>query len=148
MAQVTSFILNAHREAQTKAFAKKLASEISIPNIILLEGDLGAGKTTFTKGFLSFFGVSEAEVQSPTFAYVNQYFCNSLTISHFDLYRLNSDEEFLALGFEEYLFSSDICLIEWPQIITPILTQSPHLKITLSFKDEESRKLEVSHVEV
>jgi len=148
MAQVTSFTLNTNGETQTKAFAKKLASEISTPNIILLEGDLGTGKTTFTKGFLSFFGISETEVQSPTFAYVNQYFCNSLTISHFDLYRLNSEEEFLALGFEEYLFASDLCLIEWPQIITPILTPSPYLKITLSFKDEKSRRLEVSHVEV
>lgn len=99
--------------------AKFLAKSLSSGDTVVLTGELGSGKTKFTEGFLSYFGL-ENEISSPTFNIVNQYSKNSVNIYHFDVYRLSDIEEFYAIGGEEY-FEKGICLIEWGELIEDAL---------------------------
>jgi len=98
--------------------------------ILLFKGDLGSGKTTLIKNICNFLSVNE-EVTSPTFSLVNQYRDNEgKKIYHFDLYRLESLEEVVDIGFEEYLDSGNWCLIEWPEIAEELIDHE-HLLIQL-----------------
>jgi len=103
-------------------------------------GDLGSGKTKFTEGFLSYFGLEE-EISSPTFTIVNEYHANNQNIYHFDVYRLSSSDEFYAIGGEQY-FDNGICLIEWGEQIKETLPKE-YLQIhfTRDFKNETKRTL-------
>jgi tRNA threonylcarbamoyladenosine biosynthesis protein TsaE len=105
-------------------------------NIVLLKGDLGAGKTTFVKHFVDYLGGEICDVDSPTFSIVNTYKLNSDTIHHFDLYRLNSAEEIEDIGFMEYIDSSDLCFIEWPEKIAEFLPLDRviHIDIAVSLE--------------
>lgn len=107
---------------QVLAVAQKLSEELKHKAIITLSGDLGAGKTTLVKKLLKCWGVQDA-ILSPTFTYVNRYKNDQgQKIFHFDLYRISSLDQFLELGFDEYLHEpNSVCLIEWPQIISPVL---------------------------
>lgn len=109
-------------ETDTKNLAKKLASQLSVGDIIILSGELGSGKTKFTEGFLSFFGL-ENEISSPTFTIVNEYGNDKIKIFHFDVYRLEDLDEFYAIGGDEY-FNSGICIIEWGELIKNALPDS------------------------
>lgn len=111
-----------HSEKDTIGFAKKLASNLKTGDIIVLNGDLGSGKTKFTEGILSFYGL-ENEVSSPTFTIVNEYKKNDLSIFHFDVYRLEDVDEFYEIGGDEY-FDKGICVIEWGNFISDALP--PH----------------------
>lgn len=84
-------------------------------NILLLKGNLGAGKTTFTQFLLKDLG-SEDEVNSPTYSIVNEYSSSKGKIYHFDLYRLKNIEEVYDIGIEEYLDNAFLCIIEWPEV--------------------------------
>lgn len=84
-------------------------------NILLLKGNLGAGKTTFTQFLLKSLG-SEDEVNSPTYSIVNEYSSPKGKIYHFDLYRLKNIEEVYDIGIEEYLDNAFLCIIEWPEV--------------------------------
>ncbi|WP_295229721.1 tRNA (adenosine(37)-N6)-threonylcarbamoyltransferase complex ATPase subunit type 1 TsaE [uncultured Chryseobacterium sp.] len=84
-------------------------------NILLLKGNLGAGKTTFTQFLLKNLGTKD-EVNSPTYSIVNEYTTAKGKIFHFDLYRLKSIEEVYDIGMEEYLDNSYLCIIEWPEV--------------------------------
>ena len=96
-------------------------------------GDLGAGKTKFTEGFLSFWDL-QGEISSPTFTIVNEYSNDDINIYHFDVYRLEDVSEFYAIGGEEY-FSSGICIIEWGELIEEAL---PDDYIKISFEKDNS----------
>ena len=132
-----------HNEKETKNFAKKLASYLNIGDIIILSGELGAGKTKFTEGFLSYFGL-ENEVSSPTFTIVNEYKNNNITIFHFDVYRLEDVDEFYAIGGEEY-FNSGICIIEWGEYIRDALPRE-YIEIIFnkSLSNENIRNLNIN----
>ena len=121
---------------------------------IMLYGDMGAGKTTFTKVFCQHFGVDSA-TSSPTFSLVNEYFysdtegvLNAKTkgkdgqkvIHHLDLYRLKNLEEAMDIGIEDYLYDDSYCLIEWPHIIEPIMPDDV-LKISIELIDDSMRKI-------
>lgn len=121
-----------HSEDNTLDFAKKIASFMKLGDIIILNGDLGSGKTKFAEGFLSFFGLRN-EVSSPTFTIVNEYNAKDINIFHFDVYRLSSSDEFYAIGGEDY-FSSGICIIEWGNIIKDVL---PNDFIEISFSKSD-----------
>lgn len=127
------FVSNSEQE--TICFAKKLASKLNIGDIIILSGDLGSGKTKFTEGILTYFGL-ENEISSPTFTIVNEYNTDKLPIYHFDVYRLSDIDEFYAIGGEEY-FSKGICIIEWGELIEDIIP-SDYIKITFSKNLENS----------
>lgn len=103
----------------TMEIAKKLAPFLKKGDIVVLNGDLGSGKTKFVEGFLSYFGLQN-EISSPTFTIVNEYMASPVPIYHFDVYRLSDSEEFYAIGGEEY-FDKGICLIEWGNIIEEVL---------------------------
>ena len=105
---------------ETIGIAKRLASKLNKKDIIVLTGDLGAGKTKFTEGFLSYFGL-ENEISSPTFTIVNEYNSNDINIFHFDVYRLKDSSEFYEIGGEEY-FEKGICIIEWGELISDVFS--------------------------
>ena len=132
-----------HNENETKNFAKKLASYLNIGDIIILSWELGAGKTKFTEGFLSYFGL-ENEISSPTFTIVNEYKNNNITIFHFDVYRLEDVDEFYAIGGEEY-FNSGICIIEWGEYIREALPKD-YIEIIFNknLSDENIRYLNIN----
>ena len=130
-------------EQETKNFAKKLASKLHIGDVIVLTGELGSGKTKFTEGLLSFFGL-ENEISSPTFTIVNEYKNNQTTIYHFDVYRLEDSDEFYAIGGEEY-FENGICIIEWGEIIQDVLPEN-HLTIKFE-KDNQNENKRILNIE-
>lgn len=131
-----------HSEKDTMNFAKSFASKMKSGDIIVLNGDLGSGKTKFTEGFLEFFGL-ENEISSPTFTIVNEYNAKDINIFHFDVYRLSSSDEFYAIGGEDY-FSSGICIIEWGNIIKDALPKD-YIEISFSKSDidENHRVLDI-----
>ena len=121
-------------EEDTKSFAKSLASHLKKQDIIVLTGDLGSGKTKFTEGILSYFGL-ENEISSPTFTIVNEYQKDDVNIYHFDVYRLEDSSEFYEIGGEEY-FENGICLIEWGELIKDALPKD-YIHITFSKDDKD-----------
>lgn len=131
-------------ELETKELAKRISSKLNNGDIIVLSGDLGSGKTKFTEGILSYFGL-ENEISSPTFTIVNEYISENINIYHFDVYRLSDVDEFYAIGGEEY-FSKGICIIEWGEIIEEILPKD-YMKITFS-KDNSDDNLRILNFEV
>lgn len=93
---MNDYVFKSKSENDTKNFAKELASKAKKGDIFVLSGDLGSGKTKFTEGFLSYFGL-EDEISSPTFTIINEYCKNDLNIFHFDVYRLEDSSEFYAI---------------------------------------------------
>lgn len=122
-----------YSEEETKKVARDIAKKMGNTGVIVLNGELGAGKTKFTEGFLSYFGL-ENEISSPTFTIVNEYKNEKANIYHFDVYRLEDVEEFYAIGGEEY-FLKGICIIEWGEIIKEALPKH-YIKINIQ-KDEK-----------
>ena len=100
-----------HSPAETEEFAFNLAKRISAPRVICLTGDLGAGKTAFTRGFARYFGI-EKGVSSPTFIIMHRY-VGIEVINHYDLYRISDFDELCDIGFEEQI-ERGISIIEWP----------------------------------
>lgn len=131
-----------NNENQTKIFAENLASKLGKGDVIVLSGELGAGKTKFVEGFLNHFGLQN-EISSPTFTIVNEYHNEQIDIYHFDLYRLADVYEFENIGGEEY-FEKGICIFEWGELIEDIL---PNDYIKVSFdkddNDMDVRKLKI-----
>ena len=105
-------------------------------NILLLKGNLGAGKTTFTKFLLKNLG-SKDEVSSPTYAIVNEYHTPKGKVFHFDLYRMKNIGEVYDIGMDEYLDNAQLCIIEWPEIYEDELDDLPHHEITISNSEEK-----------
>lgn len=134
------FISN--NEEETKAVGFSLASKLKDRDIVILSGDLGSGKTKFTEGFLNFFGLDD-EISSPTFTIVNEYSKDNMNIFHFDVYRLEDLDEFYAIGGPDY-FDRGICLIEWGELIEPIL--SKYIKINIS-KDDNNDNIRYINIE-
>ena len=112
-----------------------------LETLLFYLGDLGSGKTKFTEGFLEFFGLDD-EISSPTFTIVNEYCKNDLNIYHFDVYRLEDVDEFYAIGGTEY-FDNGICLIEWGELIEPILSRYIKISISKDNDDENKRYIDI-----
>ena len=108
---------------ETYAFGKKLGMEAQAGQVYCLNGDLGVGKTVFTKGLAAGLGITEP-VSSPTFTIVQVYDEGRLPFYHFDVYRIGDVEEMEEIGFDEYIFGEGVCLIEWANLIEEILP--PH----------------------
>ncbi|MGK5593956.1 MAG: tRNA (adenosine(37)-N6)-threonylcarbamoyltransferase complex ATPase subunit type 1 TsaE [Parachlamydiaceae bacterium] len=128
---------------ETIGFSKQLASRIPRGSVLCFFGDLGAGKTTFIKGLIEgMVGCSPDAVNSPTFTYLNIY-TGKNTVYHFDLYRLRDADEFLSMGFDEYMQDQDsFCCIEWPERISEYLPNNA-IRITLRVLGDEQREIEI-----
>jgi tRNA threonylcarbamoyladenosine biosynthesis protein TsaE len=129
--------------AALPAAAEQLRAALGDHTILLFEGDMGAGKTTFIKAFCENLGVPPSEVSSPTFSLVNEYRdARNQPIYHFDFYRLNNSSEAVAMGALEYFDSGYLCLVEWPSRVADLLP-AYHLLVTLTVTGEEARILQV-----
>ena len=110
------------------------------PNVWLFRGEMGAGKTTLIKEICHQLGVAQS-VQSPTFSLVNEYVdAKGQPVYHFDLYRLNSEEEGYDMGLDEYFYSDNWCFIEWPEK-TPNLIPIDHASISIKVTADGKREL-------
>lgn len=109
-----------HSPEETEAVGAELAGKLTPGTVIAYTGDLGAGKTAFTRGLARGLGVTE-RVTSPTFTIVNEYIGGRLPLFHFDLYRLGSSDELFDIGWEDYLSRGGVCAVEWSENIEDAL---------------------------
>ena len=107
---------------ETEAVGASLAAELKPGSVIAFTGDLGAGKTAFTRGLARGLGVEE-RVTSPTFTIVNEYEGGRLPLFHFDMYRLGSSDELFDIGWEDYLSRGGVCAVEWSENIADALEE-------------------------
>ena len=140
-------IFNCQSVKETQDLAKKLAKNINPGTTISLIGGLGAGKTTFTKGFARQMGIKD-HITSPTFKLISEYQGKKYKLNHIDAYRMNGPVDFLNIGGEEYLLSKNsITIIEWGDLLNDIL---PSKTIRVNFRriisPKESRKIEISGI--
>lgn len=122
---------------QTLKLGQQIAAKLSGGEIILLSGSLGAGKTVLAKGIAQGLGIDKNDVVSPTFVLLRTYAGKHL-LQHFDFYRISSADEILALGYQEYLYSEAVTVIEWPERLKFLLPKE-FLQIKLSAKAENQR---------
>ena len=123
---------------ETISLGKSLSEFIEAGDIITLEGDLAAGKTTFVKGILMGLNFNDM-VTSPTFTLINEYEADQRVI-HMDCYREGNLERWINLGIQDYFYSHDIKIIEWPEIISVLIPEG-HISITLTSVSEFERKI-------
>lgn len=125
---------------QTERVGEALAKVLQPGTVIAYRGDLGAGKTAFTRGLARGLGVKEI-VTSPTYTIVNEYLGGRLPLFHFDMYRLGSEEELFDIGWEDYLERGGVCAVEWSENVWDAM-ENPII-ITISRLGETSRKIEI-----
>ena len=141
-------VINTKDVAQTEAFGAQLASDMqkdpALPPFVALYGDLGVGKTAFVRGFASVFSPGSA-VRSPTFALVNEYRAGSKRLFHFDMYRIEDEDDLYSIGFYDYLDRNGICLVEWSEKI-PYAIPEEYVRVTIEKDDAtaaDSRRITV-----
>ena len=109
---------------ETEALGERLAAHLHPGDVIAYTGDLGAGKTAFTRGLARGLGVTD-RVTSPTFTIVNEYEGGRLPLFHFDLYRMDSPEELFDIGWEDYLARGGVCAVEWSEHAQDAFEEEP-----------------------
>lgn len=142
---MTQHIIKNLQELQQFAELIKAQIRVGDANIICLNGDLGAGKTEFSRLFINLFAEKNITVPSPTYNIVQIYELDSSTINHFDLYRIEDEEELHEIGFEE-LLESGVSLIEWPENAVDTLKRYEKQIINLKIEilDDESRRITIA----
>ena len=128
-----------HSASETQALGKRLAEQLRAGDVILLEGELGAGKSELARGVAKGLGVQET-VTSPSFTILNVYESGSVPLYHFDWYRLESAEELYELGMDEYLGGDGIALVEWPGRC-PDAVPEDCLRICIEATGENTRRI-------
>ena len=124
--------------AETEAAGAALAERLKPGTVIAYRGDLGAGKTAFTRGLARGLGVRES-VTSPTYTIVNEYLGGRMPLFHFDMYRLGSSDELFDIGWEDYLERGGVCAVEWSENVADAMEDA--ILITISRLGEETRKI-------
>ncbi len=139
-------------EDDTNHIGKTFAESLHPGDIVSLSGELGAGKTEFTKGICDYFGV-EGIVSSPTFTIINQYFGNDaddeeITIYHVDLYRISSAGELAEIGFQECMYTENaIKIVEWPENAGELMPQSQwEISIVFDAENDNNRIISIRHI--
>jgi len=128
--------------AELPEAAKTFINSMGDRVVVALHGEMGAGKTTFINALCKELGVETDATASPTFALVNEYRSDTTAelIYHFDLYRLESLDEAIDMGFEDYMDCGAVCLIEWPDIVDPMLPDDT-IDLTITVNPDGSRTL-------
>jgi len=134
---VATFISNSL--AETEAFARRLAEDSSAGSVLALQGELGSGKTLFTKGFVAGMG-SNAAVSSPTFTIVHEYRGGRLPVYHFDLFRVENRQSLARLGLDDYFFGDGVSVIEWADRFPEFIPEQAHW-ILFEIKSENQRAI-------
>ncbi|WP_026907995.1 tRNA (adenosine(37)-N6)-threonylcarbamoyltransferase complex ATPase subunit type 1 TsaE [Paucisalibacillus globulus] len=133
---MSKYKVETHSAEDTIELANRLATLISPGDVITLEGDLGAGKTTFTKGIATGLGITRT-LSSPTFTIVKEYE-GKVPLYHMDVYRLEGSDE--DIGFDEYFHGNGVAVVEWAQFIEDYLPQN-RLNIIIKYLNEDSRMI-------
>lgn len=134
--------ITVHAESDLDQVIRVLKPMLNEYRVVLLIGEMGAGKTTLTKRICARLGVKD-EMSSPTFSIVNQYLNDqNEDIYHFDFYRLESFDEALNIGVEEYFYSGNLCLIEWPEIVAPVIPEK-YVEINIKLV-QENREITIT----
>ena len=126
--------------SETEAVGAALARVLQPGAVIAYRGDLGSGKTAFTRGLARGLGVKE-NITSPTFTIVNEYLSGSMPLFHFDMYRLGSEDELFDIGWEDYLERGGVCAVEWSENVWGAMEDA--IVITISRQDADTRKIEI-----
>lgn len=129
-----------HSPEETERLGQKLAQKLSGGEIIAYRGDLGAGKTAFTRGLAAGLGI-EMRVTSPTYTIVNEYPGGRLELFHFDMYRLPSSDDLFDIGWEDYLHRNGICAVEWSENVTDAMDGA--ITVTIEKLSDEDRRIRI-----
>ena len=139
-------IYRVHSDTETAEIGKNLAKTLTNLNIkrayIAMRGEMGVGKTVFTRGFVSYFG--RANVKSPTYTIVNEYRVGAVNIYHFDLYRISDGDDLESIGYHEYVESDAYSIVEWSERV-PEYIPDDAITVTISrvAEDESAREIEI-----
>ena len=133
MMQITT-----HSADETQALGQKLASRLAPGDVIAYFGDLGAGKTAFTRGLAQGLGITDP-VTSPTYTIVNEYLSGRIPLFHFDMYRLSSSDELFDIGWEDYLSRGGVCAVEWSENVEDALQDA--IRVTIEKLGDDTRKI-------
>ena len=126
-------------EEETEALGARLAAVLTPGTVVAFTGDLGAGKTAFTRGLARGLGVTD-RVTSPTFTIVNEYEGGRLPLFHFDMYRLASSEELFDIGWEDYLQRGGVCAVEWCENVSDALEEDA-LSVEISRGEQDGQRV-------
>ena len=129
--------------AETELLGARLAETLLPGDVIAFQGDLGAGKTAFTRGLARGLGITEA-VTSPTYTIVNEYPQGRLPLFHFDMYRLRDAEELFDLGWEDYLGREGVCAVEWSENVWEALEDPITVILRKDPEDENTRHITIT----
>lgn len=140
---MNTFITNSKEE--TIALAEKLATKLNNHDIIFYVGGLGMGKTAFTQGLCNGLGI-DTDVTSPTFAIVNEYYGRPLSVFHFDMYRIENEDQLFNIGFDDYLDYDGVLAIEWSENIADFFGDN-NITVTFEKLDETVRKITIEGVD-
>ena len=133
-------IYETNSPAQTEAVGEALAKILRPGTVIAYRGDLGAGKTAFTRGLARGLGYGEP-VTSPTYTIVNEYLSGKMPLFHFDMYRLHSSDDLFDIGWEDYLERGGVCAVEWSENVEDALEEP--ITVTIEKLGENSRRITV-----
>jgi len=128
-----------HSPEETIEYARKLGKMLSAGDVIAYKGGLGAGKTTFTRGLAEGLGLGD-DVSSPTFALVNEYSGSNITLYHFDMYRIEGEDDLETTGFYDYPFEDNVVAVEWSENIEGCLPEKT-IYITINRIDDDTREI-------
>ncbi len=132
-----------HSEDETFQIGYDLGQKLRVGDLLCFFGDLGAGKTTCIKGIVhACTGHAPETICSPTFTYLNIYE-GALPVYHFDLYRLKGVDDFLGMGFDEYLHRDGVCCVEWSEKIEELLSATPVIRVEISHYGENLRQINI-----
>ena len=138
MMQITT-----HSADETQALGQKLASRLAPGDVIAYFGDLGAGKTAFTRGLAQGLGITDP-VTSPTYTIVNEYLSGRIPLFDFDMYRLSSSDELFDIGWEDYLSRGGVCAVEWSENVEDALQDAIRVTIEKDADEPDTRHITIT----